>query len=59
MNSTISAPCVYNVNSERLGGTSRHNIWQHIEGGGRGRGGEGHEEHQQSQTRESKQNKLS
>lgn len=50
MNSTISAPCVYNVNSERLGGTSRHDIWQHVEG---------HEEHQQSQTRESKQNKLS
>lgn len=55
MNSTISAPCVYNVNSERLGGTSRHDIWQHVEG----HGGEGHEEHQQSQTRESKQNKLS
>lgn len=50
MNSTISAPCVYNVNSERLGGTSRHDIWQHVEE---------HEEHQQSQTRESKQNKLS
>lgn len=36
MNSTISAPCVYNVNIERLGGTSRHNIWQHIEGEGGG-----------------------
>lgn len=41
MNSTISAPCVYNVNSERLGGTSRHNIWQHIEGWREGEGGGG------------------
>lgn len=42
MNSTISAPCVYNVNSERLGGTSRDDIWQHVEGyGGRGGGARG------------------